>query len=465
MSEAAGTTSEMKIGALAPWFGGKRTLAPRIVAELGPHKFYVEPFCGSLAVLLAKKRAAMESVNDLHGDLINLARVLASDRAVDLYERVSRMLMHESVHAECNARCCDTPCEPASSIETVEERHVSRAGAYMAMSWMGRNGSAGTSAGNITMARRFTHNGGSGGLRWQSAVDSIPAWHQRLRGVSISNMNAFKLLERLADQDGTTIYLDPPYLRKSDKYIHDLKDEDHKRLRDSLARFQNARVILSYYDEPELREWYAGWTWVECPITKGLVNQGMRDEEGAVEAPEVLIINGPSLTQGGLFTELPTTRRVATEGVLPGEPRENPGVEQSTNRASARNAKRGLLCNSTASSDAVPMREGVADDAPSFCGGNSMSAMFRIEMLGHGLYDRSDRARGRGAEGGRTVVVVHLVNHFPLPYGSARWAIATARSDPYVAIYRALKKLRLFWKRVQDEERAERGKRFGPLFG
>ena len=39
----------MQIKALAPWFGGKRTLAPRIVAELGPHRAYWEPFCGSLA--------------------------------------------------------------------------------------------------------------------------------------------------------------------------------------------------------------------------------------------------------------------------------------------------------------------------------------------------------------------------------------------------------------------------------
>jgi site-specific DNA-cytosine methylase len=41
----------MKIKALAPWYGSKRTLADRIVKELGPHKFYVEPFCGSCAVL------------------------------------------------------------------------------------------------------------------------------------------------------------------------------------------------------------------------------------------------------------------------------------------------------------------------------------------------------------------------------------------------------------------------------
>lgn len=38
----------MKISAIAPWFGSKRTLAPRIVEVLGEHRAYWEPFCGSL---------------------------------------------------------------------------------------------------------------------------------------------------------------------------------------------------------------------------------------------------------------------------------------------------------------------------------------------------------------------------------------------------------------------------------
>lgn len=43
------------VGALLPYYGGKRTLAPRIVAELGRHRAYWEPFMGSLAVLDAER--------------------------------------------------------------------------------------------------------------------------------------------------------------------------------------------------------------------------------------------------------------------------------------------------------------------------------------------------------------------------------------------------------------------------
>jgi len=52
----------MKIGALAPWFGGKRSMAADIVRELGPHTQYFEPFCGSMAVLMAKPPAQKETV-------------------------------------------------------------------------------------------------------------------------------------------------------------------------------------------------------------------------------------------------------------------------------------------------------------------------------------------------------------------------------------------------------------------
>lgn len=302
----------MPIKALAPWFGGKRTLAPRIVAELGKHNFYVEPFCGSLAIIMAKAPGGMETVNDLHADLINLARVVASEAATDLFAKASRMLMHEGIHAEFKAALAAAECEPAPSVSAVEQRHVDRALAYLVMSWQGRNGSAGTSPSNVTVARRFTSNGGAGGLRWSSAVASIPAWHDRLRNVSITRMDAFELIDRLEDAAGTVLYADPPYLRKSDKYIHDLAPGDHRRLAESLKRFKRTRVVLSYYDEPELREWYAGWTWVSCPVTKGLVNQGRRDVGGIVAAPEVLIINGDSYTSGGsLFSGPSLTTEVS----------------------------------------------------------------------------------------------------------------------------------------------------------
>jgi DNA adenine methylase len=58
------------------YYGGKTTLAGRIADLLPEHRHYVEPFAGSLAVLLAKPPSPMETVNDLDGNLMTFWRVL-----------------------------------------------------------------------------------------------------------------------------------------------------------------------------------------------------------------------------------------------------------------------------------------------------------------------------------------------------------------------------------------------------
>jgi hypothetical protein len=62
-------------------------------------------------------------------------------------------------------------------------------------------------------------------------------------------------------------------------------------------------VVISYYEHEMLNELYRGWTFVSCPVTKSLVNQGarMRDCEPTI-APEILIINGESYTDSNTHT-------------------------------------------------------------------------------------------------------------------------------------------------------------------
>jgi hypothetical protein len=64
-----------------PWFGGKSDAAPQVWAALGDVAHYVEPFAGSLAVLLRRPHVAnrtyySETVNDADGLLVNAWRSL-----------------------------------------------------------------------------------------------------------------------------------------------------------------------------------------------------------------------------------------------------------------------------------------------------------------------------------------------------------------------------------------------------
>ncbi|WP_433344995.1 DNA adenine methylase [Microtetraspora malaysiensis] len=57
--------------------------ADQIAAMLPVHTHYIEPFCGSMAVLLAKQPAKLETVNDLDRDLMTFWKVLRN-RPADL---------------------------------------------------------------------------------------------------------------------------------------------------------------------------------------------------------------------------------------------------------------------------------------------------------------------------------------------------------------------------------------------
>jgi DNA adenine methylase len=70
-----------------PWFGGKSRAAALIWERLGPVANYVEPFAGSLAVLLGRPHPPrIETVNDRDAYLANFWRALAAaPRQRDLF--------------------------------------------------------------------------------------------------------------------------------------------------------------------------------------------------------------------------------------------------------------------------------------------------------------------------------------------------------------------------------------------
>lgn len=91
---------ESPIKAPFPWFGGKSRAANLIWPRLGDVPNYVEPFAGSLAVLLARPHPAkLETVNDLDCMLVNFWRAAA---AAPL--RLTRLASSPIIEADLLAR-------------------------------------------------------------------------------------------------------------------------------------------------------------------------------------------------------------------------------------------------------------------------------------------------------------------------------------------------------------------------
>ena len=75
--EEVGEVSASPLRAPYPWWGGKSRAAPLVWSALGDVANYVEPFAGSLAVLLARPTAPrVETVNDLDCYLANFWRAV-----------------------------------------------------------------------------------------------------------------------------------------------------------------------------------------------------------------------------------------------------------------------------------------------------------------------------------------------------------------------------------------------------
>ena len=274
-----------------PYFGGKIALAPTIAALLPPHLHYVEPYCGSLAVLMAKRPAPHETVNDLDGELMTFWRVLR-ERPADL-ERVCALTPHSRAEHQASY-------EPA-----VDELEVARR-VYVRLT-QGR-------AGRLKRSgwRHFVKPAGSsvGMPAYQAGyVDRMAPAAERLAGVSLESMPALDLIAKYGADSDVLLYVDPPYLGSTrgesvDGYRHEMRDEaSHRELAEALHAARAAVVLSGYPSDLYDLELYPGWD--RHSMTTG-TGQGANQWGNRTE---VLWSNRPLGVQPALFDVTPAEQR------------------------------------------------------------------------------------------------------------------------------------------------------------
>ncbi|MZF56911.1 DNA adenine methylase [Streptomyces sp. SID5594] len=229
-----------------PYFGAKGRTAPWITSLLPPHQHYVEPYCGGLSVLLAKQPAAMETVNDLDGELMTFWRVLR-DRPAELVRACAL-----TPHSRAELAAAHEPVDPGDDLELARRIWCRLA-----------QGRAGTL--RNTGWRHYIDPAGSGTSMpgyMAAYVDRLAAAAERLRRVSLESMPALDLIAKYGAHPDVLLYVDPPYLgttRPWSNYRIEMKTEgEHRELAAALANCK-AAVVLSGYDSPLYDELYAGW--------------------------------------------------------------------------------------------------------------------------------------------------------------------------------------------------------------
>jgi DNA adenine methylase len=244
-----------------PYFGGKTSLATQIVAHFPEHARYVEPFAGSLAVLLAKAPENYEVVNDIDGRLVRFWQTLR-DRGDEL-ERACALTPHsrqEYMTAKSEGPS-DDPIEDARRLWVLYTQSIS--GAYEGAGW-----------------RAPGPTRKSPGQHFSRFHERFRGLADRLRHVSIENVDYHRILERYVDDEECLLYVDPPYLaetRSTDKeYVHDMSHPAlHQDLLEHLLKHKGP-VVLSGYASPLYDEMLEGWT--QIPLSAMTQNGGERTE-------------------------------------------------------------------------------------------------------------------------------------------------------------------------------------------
>ena len=228
--------------------GAKWGVAPWVISHFPEHRSYLEPFFGSGAVLFTKSRSAIETVNDIDGDVVNLFDWLRKDPA-------------RLAHAIRFTPYARDEYDRAWAAQYTETDNFRRAVNFYIRMMMGHGfRTTGEKVGwkNDVQGREAAY----AAKCWAKTPEVIIQAAERLRGVQIENRPAVELIRRFNYQN-VLIYADPPYMlgtrQDRKQYRHEMTDDDHMELLEAIKAHRGPAIISGYDSDlynRELKGWY-----------------------------------------------------------------------------------------------------------------------------------------------------------------------------------------------------------------
>jgi len=232
------------MNALLNYPGAKWGMAEEIVSLMPPHRSYLEPFFGSGAVLFNKPPSAIETVNDIDGDICNFFTVLREQP-----EELARL-----IELTPYARDVFNDAYNNWGTDPIDRAHRFAIRSKMSHGFKMHHKS-GFKMDVQGREKAYCVN------NWNRLPGKLMRAAMRLKDVQIENRPALDLISRF-NYDNVLIYADPPYLpnvRCCAQYKHEMTEQDHIDLLAALLQHKGPVILSGYPSEMYDRE-LNGWS-------------------------------------------------------------------------------------------------------------------------------------------------------------------------------------------------------------
>lgn len=218
---------------LFPWPGGKTRLLQHLLPLLSdnPHSCYVEAFAGGAALLFAREPAKVEVLNDTHGELVRLYRVVANHLEEFVRQFKWALTSREMFRWE-QLKHTDTLTDIQRAVRFFYMQRLAFGGRASGQSF----GTSHVSPKRVNLLR---------------LEEDLSAAHLRLHRVVIEQLPWQDCIKRY-DAPHTLFLLDPPYWA-TEGYGNPFGIEQYDQLAEAMAGLKG-RAILTINDHPEMRK-------------------------------------------------------------------------------------------------------------------------------------------------------------------------------------------------------------------
>lgn len=215
------------------WYGGKIRFIEILLLLIPIHKIWVEAFAGAASLTLNHEYSPVEIINDYDPEISNLHKVMADPVNGTEFLKKALHLEHDS--------------------DSFYKAKKAWKNGFEGFDRMDRAVSTFRLVSQSFNSTRESYRKNVETWKYQrELLNNLPLVRQRMKGMTVLNMNALELIERYKDNRDAFLFLDPPYLHElrgkgaGNVYGREMSRQDHIDML-LLIRQAKCKILLCCY--------------------------------------------------------------------------------------------------------------------------------------------------------------------------------------------------------------------------